>query len=159
MLDFGLSKKYVISDNKHIKFKSGKGLTGTARYASINTHDGIEQSRRDDLESFFYVLIYFIKGHLPWQNIKAKDLKEKYEKIKEKKKSILDEELCYGLPEEFLIALKYIKMLEFTQQPDYFYLRSIFKQLFKKNHFIYDFEFDWLNYFRTKNKIFSHTSE
>lgn len=101
-IDFGLAKRY--RDPKtgtHIPFKDGKSLTGTARYASINTHLGIEQSRRDDLESLILVMIYFLKGSLPWQGLKAKNIKEKYLKIKEKKLSIKEEELCDKLPSKF----------------------------------------------------------
>lgn len=98
-IDFGLAKRYRDpKSGMHIPFKDGKSLTGTARYASINTHIGIEQSRRDDIESLILVLIYFLKGDLPWQGLKAKNIKEKYQKIKEKKLSIKEEELCEKLP-------------------------------------------------------------
>ena len=85
VLDFGLAKKFMSSTGEHIKYREGKSLTGTARYASISTHLGIEQARRDDLEGVGYVFIYFLKGSLPWMNLRAKNIKEKYEKIKEKK--------------------------------------------------------------------------
>ena len=106
IIDFGLSKRYKdLKTGLHISYKDGKTLTGTARYASINTHLGIgnifsyiEQSRRDDLEALAYVIIYLFRGELPWQGIKAKNMKEKYEKIMEKKISTPVDILCKGCP-------------------------------------------------------------
>ena len=77
-------------------------MTGTARYASLNTHLGVEQGRRDDVESLGYVLIYFLRGILPWQNLKANNKKEKYEKIMEKKLCTTIENICYDCPSEFI---------------------------------------------------------
>lgn len=101
LIDFGLSKPYIDSHGKHIPMTTGKQLVGTARYASINTHEGNEQGRRDDLESLGYILVYFAKGTLPWQNLPAKNKDEKFRKIMMKKKSVSVSELCDGLPKEF----------------------------------------------------------
>ena len=114
ILDFGLSKKYWSSTHKrHIPFIKGKGLTGTARYVSLNTHYGIDQSRRDDIEGIAYNLIYFAKGKLPWQGVKTKNKKEKHKKIMECKEQYKEDKLCEGLPEEFPTLLKYARKLDF----------------------------------------------
>lgn len=144
IFDFGLAKKFMSSAGEHIKYREGKGLTGTARYASVNTHLGIEQARRDDLEGLAYVWIYFLKGSLPWQGIKARNVKDKYDKIKEKKILTKVDELCSGLPEEFNKYLTYVKKLKFTENPDYAMLKNMFKSLFNSLQFVYDYQFDWV---------------
>lgn len=144
IIDFGLAKKYMSSTGEHIKYREGKGLTGTARYASVNTHLGIEQARRDDLEALGYVLIYFLKGSLPWQGLKARNVKDKYEKIKEKKILTKIDDLCNGFPEEFNKYMTYCRKLKFTEKPDYLYLRNLFKNLFKTMQFVHDYQFDWV---------------
>jgi len=143
IIDFGLAKKFLSSTGVHIKYREGKSLTGTARYASINTHIGIEQSRRDDLEGMGYVFMYFLRGSLPWQGLKARDVKEKYEKIKEKKIMTKVEDLCKGYADEFVQYCNYCRSLKFEDKPDYSHLRSLFKELFKREAFEYDYKFDW----------------
>merc|ERR1712013_536816 len=127
----------------HIPYREGKNLTGTARYATLNTHLGIEQSRRDDLEAIGYVLMYFIRGTLPWQGIKATGKKAKYEKIMEKKMKTPVEVLCKHFPTEFVTYLNYTRGLRFEDRPDYVYLRRLLKDLFFREGYQYDFVFDW----------------
>jgi casein kinase 1 len=101
LIDYGLAKKYRDpKTHQHIPYKERKSLTGTIRYASINAHLGIEQSRRDDLESIGYVLIYFIKGKLPWQGAgpEGQPKAERFHKIMEKKMAIPIEYLCFDAP-------------------------------------------------------------
>eukprot|EP00928_Gymnodinium_smaydae_P095477 TRINITY_DN8222_c3_g1_i1.p1 TRINITY_DN8222_c3_g1~~TRINITY_DN8222_c3_g1_i1.p1 ORF type:complete len:321 (+),score=92.19 TRINITY_DN8222_c3_g1_i1:50-1012(+) len=149
IIDFGLAKKYRDpKTQQHIPYRENKNLTGTARYASVNTHLGIEQSRRDDLEAVGYVLMYFNRGSLPWQGLKANAKKEKYEKIMEKKMSTPVEVLCKHFPSEFVTYLNYCRSLRFEDRPDYAYLRRLLKDLFFRESYQYDFVFDWtvLNY-------------
>ena len=143
IIDFGLSKKYIDKNNNHILYKEGKGLTGTARYVSLNTHYGIEQSRRDDIEGIAYNLIYFAKGKLPWQGVKTKNKKEKHKKIMEFKEEYIPEKLCDGLPEEFPTLLKYARKLDFDEKPDYKNIKIMFKQLIISMNQEMDWKFDW----------------
>lgn len=143
IIDFGLAKKFMSSDGKHIKYKDGKSLTGTARYASINTHIGIEQARRDDMEGLGYVFMYFLRGKLPWQGLRARGVKEKYEKIKQKKIMTNLEELCKGFPSEFVAYMQYCRTLNFEDKPDYKYIKNLFSTLFKNLGHTMDFKYDW----------------
>ncbi|CAH8580676.1 unnamed protein product [Dicrocoelium dendriticum] len=144
VIDFGLAKKYRDSrTHQHIPYREDKNLTGTARYASVNTHLGIEQARRDDLESLGYVLMYFLRGSLPWQGLKAGTKRQKYERISEKKLQTSVESLCEGYPVEMAIYLNFCRGLYFDNQPDYAYLRTLFRSLFHQEGFTYDCVFDW----------------
>merc|ERR1712130_846891 len=129
--------------HQHIPYRENKNLTGTARYTSINTHLGIEQSRRDDMEALGYILIYFLQGTLPWQGLRAKTKAQKYEKISEKKLSTPVEELCKGAPAEFATYQNYVRSLRFEEKPDYAYLRQLIRNLFHRQGFSYDYVFDW----------------
>eukprot|EP00879_Flechtneria_rotunda_P000719 GHRR01000839.1.p1 GENE.GHRR01000839.1~~GHRR01000839.1.p1 ORF type:complete len:366 (+),score=123.64 GHRR01000839.1:102-1199(+) len=144
IIDFGLAKKYRDPKSHiHIPYRENKNLTGTARYASINTHLGIEQSRRDDMESLGYVLMYFLRGSLPWQGLKAATKRQKYEKISEKKMSTPIELLTKGFPLEFTTYFQYCRSLRFDDKPDYSYLRKVFRDLFAREGFHWDYVFDW----------------
>ncbi|PAA48093.1 hypothetical protein BOX15_Mlig012010g1 [Macrostomum lignano] len=144
IIDFGLAKKYRDSrSGKHIPYREDKNLTGTARYASINAHLGIEQSRRDDMEALGYVLMYFNRGSLPWQGLQAANKKQKYQKISEKKMSTPVEGLCKGFPAEFTMYLNYCRGLRFEEAPDYMYLRQLFRILFRTLNHQFDYTFDW----------------
>ena len=144
IIDFGLSKRYIDKNtNKHIPYKEGKGLTGTARYVSLFTHYGIEQSRRDDIEGIAYNLIYLAKGKLPWQGVKTKNKKEKHKKIMESKIAYSPEQLCKDLPEEFVNLLKYARELDFEERPDYKSMKSMFKNHIIKSGGTMNWEFDW----------------
>jgi serine/threonine protein kinase len=144
IIDFGLAKKYYsVSKAQHIKFVTGKHLTGTARYCGRNAHRGYEQGRRDDIESIGYVLMYFLLGVLPWQGLRVKKNEDQFEKIAQKKYSTTFEELTEGQPEEFLLYFKHCDNLHFETKPNYVYLIELFQTMIDKycNECFYDF--DW----------------
>jgi serine/threonine protein kinase len=157
VIDFGLAKRFRDPRSRtHIPYREGKALTGTARYASINTHIGIEQCRRDDLESLGYIFLYFLRGSLPWQGLRANTKKLKYELILERKMTTSLESLCkvssgsnggsdFVIPKEFAMYLESVRGLQFEERPDYGYLKGIFKDLFIKNGYHIDHKFDWNN--------------
>jgi casein kinase 1 len=164
VVDFGMAKQYRDPKTKqHIPYRERKSLSGTARYMSINTHLGREQSRRDDLEALGHVFMYFLRGGLPWQGLKAATNKQKYEKIGEKKQTTAIKELCEGFPgmlpcilscelfvvnvilaDEFNQYLSYVRNLGFEDTPDYDFLRDLFTQALKNSGEVEDGEYDWM---------------
>jgi serine/threonine protein kinase len=135
LIDFGLSKEYRNPDTyKHIPSNTNRGLTGTAIFASINSHLGLELGRRDDMESLAYILIYFLRGCLPWEG--SPDMAES-------KQQTTPHNLCHGLPTEFCTFLEYCRSLAFEKKPDYGYLGDLFNNLSLRNGFQNDAAFDW----------------
>ncbi|CAL8085563.1 unnamed protein product [Orchesella dallaii] len=144
LIDFGLAKEYRDPNTmKHFPIRSTETLTGSLGYASVNAHVGIEQSRRDDLESLAYVLIYLLKGSLPWMGIKGITAKHQLKRVKEAKLTTSIEAICNGIPEEFRKFLSYCRKLAFDEMPDYVRLSRGFKDMFEKFEFDDDNKFDW----------------
>ena len=144
LLDFGLSKKYRSSKTKkHFPFVQGNKLIGNARYSSINALDGGTQSRRDDLESLGYLLLYLLLGRLPWQGHISHSKEDKYYKIREIKKNTTPEELCQGLPPQIQEYVEYTRNLEYETDPDYKYLKNLFLTILKHYNWEFDYYYDW----------------
>ena len=154
IIDFGLAKKYRSSKTlKQLPLTKRKSLTGTARYASINALQGYEQSRRDDLESAGYVLMYFLRGNLPWQNMKVKTKEEKYKSILNKKKEISSKELGKNFPIEFAEILDYFKKLSYTEEPDYEMCTKKLLSVLEKEKLKFDYVYDWTTYTNLKERL------
>ena len=144
LLDFGLAKKYRSSTTLvQYPMTNKKKLTGTARYASIHALGGYEQSRRDDLEAVGYVLIYFLRGSLPWQGLQARNKEERYKKILQKKIDTSPYDLCYGFPKELEKYVEYTRNLEYEEEPNYEMLRGLFMKILRDEELKYDYIFDW----------------
>jgi len=136
LIDFGLSKKYK-NKNRHIKYNIMKGIIGTTRYISLNSHLNIEPSRRDDLESIAYILIYFIKGSLPWQGLKCKN---QIKMIGEKKMSTSIQKLCCDTPICISQFLTYCRTLKFDEDPNYEYIKELINKNAKELNIVPKYE-------------------
>mmetsp|Transcript_48456 Transcript_48456/g.156500 ORF Transcript_48456/g.156500 Transcript_48456/m.156500 type:complete len:350 (-) Transcript_48456:504-1553(-) len=146
LADFGLVGAWLDpTSGQHVDCKKSRGPVGTLRYMSINTHAGVEQSRRDDLESLGYVLLYFLRGSLPWQDDGQQDVakRRKDHVVMNKKLCVPIQDLCKGLPEEFATYMSYVRSLPFQAAPNYDYLRDLFKGLFARKGFRDDHYYDW----------------
>jgi casein kinase I family protein HRR25 len=141
VIDFGLANQYRLPQS-HIPYTRYTTFTGTTRFLSVNGHQGIEQSRRDDLESLAYVLIYFLQGSLPWQGLEVKSSKEGYARVMRKKIETTDV-LGADLPSAFTIFLRYARSLAFDATPDYNHIRRLFWDALSANGFTNDGVFDW----------------
>ena len=142
IIDFGLSKKYIVNNN-HIGLKQNKSLVGTLRYASIRNHKGYEQSRRDDLESISYMLLYFFKAKLPWMGVAGENKKEKDSNICNLKMNLKLSEIYDGIPEEYKYMLVYSRKLKFESKPDYKMLKDMFVKLIDREGLKLDFVYDF----------------
>ena len=146
LIDFGISKKYR-SDRtkKHIQFNITKTMCGTARYASMNALSGLQLSRRDDLESLSYMILYFLTKKLPWQGITAKSLATRYKKIYEKKSELEKWDKFLSLPIQIQNFIKYCRNLGFSEDPNYKLMKNFFYDLMKQNEFVDDKNFSWID--------------
>ena len=151
LIDFGLAKKFMSKKGKHIKFNINNNITGTPRYCSINALRGAEQSRRDDLESLFYVIMYFFRGNLPWQNLKIKSRQQRFNKINEIKKNYDYKLLCKNLPQELYNLGIYIKHLKFEETPNYVFIKKCFNSILENIYEKNDNKFSWINKFNNNN--------
>ena len=147
LIDFGFSRKYRSSrTGKHIKFQNLKTATGSIGYISLNGNRGFELSRRDDLESFGYMIIYLATNNLPWMPIGKLNIDngEKLKAVFTLKYSTTPEILCKDLPEEFIDYIKYVRKLDFEENPDYNYLKGLFISALSRNELKNDLLFSWI---------------
>ena len=131
-------------------------LIGSERYCSLNAITGGEQSRRDDLESAGYVMIYLArKNYLPWKTLNMDNKKERINYILNIKRKTNVEKLCHNLPKAFCDYMKYVKNLKFEEEPNYNYLRGLFIDLLTSLKMKNDLEFSWISKNKKKKKEIS----
>lgn len=129
LIDFGLTRLFRDpATYKHVTQVKGLDMIGTVRYSSINSHLGLTQSRRDDLESLAYVIVYLVKGRLPWQGIAVHPGQDHHDKVLKLKQTTAAKTLCKGLPQPFIKFVQHIQSLGYEDKPDYRYLRSLLTQ-------------------------------
>ena len=146
LVDFGLSKTYIdTKTGKHIPLTQDHGLVGTSRYASTYTHDGLSHARRDDMLSFGYLMLNFLRGTLPWAGIRERNPDEKARKVAAIKRGLSPKELCEGLPSEFTDYFCYINNLQYDEKPHYEMCRLLFRNLFDVEGFTMDYQYDWID--------------
>lgn len=144
VIDVGLAKAWRDGSGKHIPYAEGKSLTGTARYVSINTHRGIQQSRRDDLESVSYLLLYFLRGNLPWQGLKSHKNDTRFERIRDVKIDCKPAEMAAGFPLQFGEFVSYTRSLKFEEEPNYQYCIDLFLNALRDLGEEYDYRYQWI---------------
>jgi len=144
LIDFGLASPYLDENGHHVSYSTKARFHGTDKYAAINNHKKIEPCRKDDLESLGYLLVYFLRGNLPWSmrysNIKRKHRRAVYGRVKE---MITVDDLTWGLPYAFHHYFRYLNSLFFSDRPDYDYLRRLFHETLQLIGEKFDNQFDW----------------
>ena len=159
LIDFGNARKYRSSrTGKHLPFSRNYKIYGTTIFLSLNVLKGIEQTRKDELESLGLVIIYLYKGYLPWSNYKFKDIFQALEKIKAIKENLSMKQLCHGLPIEMFEYMNYIKNMNFEDTPDYRYLQSLFLNILKKIGEKNDLFFSWVDKSIVPKKLTSRSN-
>eukprot|EP01031_Cornospumella_fuschlensis_P035521 gene35521-43064_t len=146
IIDFDLSSKYTYNKEgkSHIPYSEGRQLTGNVIFASIYNHLGIAQSRRDDIESLGYTLLYLLRGSLPWERlVNNQSTRQRNQRILESKQAHVPERLCEGFPGEFKALFEYCAGLGFNEEPDYAHLKKTFQDLFQAQGFEDDGIYDW----------------
>jgi len=145
-VDFGLAEVFVDAHGKHRLCDAGLSFVGSAKFASVSAHRGITCSRKDDLESFAYVLIYMLTGTLPWNHLQRC---EDYSAIGDMKAAAAW--TMHEVPGELLTLLHYSKYeLRFEERPQYSYLRNLLLTLYKRMGYTVDQEMDWSKHFSHK---------
>lgn len=144
LIDYGLARHYRDPrSHVHIPYKDGRGLSGTARYSSLNALAGVEQSRRDDMEALGYLWIHLLKGRLPWQGVRASKSCKRRRIIKEMKEATRLEELCTDMPQEFVEYMYSVRQLRFGDRPNYETYRANFRRAFIREGMLWDYKYDW----------------
>lgn len=146
LIDYGLSSKYLSNTSAHREMTTGRNFVGTTRYASLRTHQGISQSRRDDLEQLAYVLVYMLRGRLPWSGLQIKDREQKEKAIGDMKEKLTTNQICARCPRQFEDLLLYSRKMEFTEAPQYEMCRMLMASVLEELGPVlgkHDFEFDW----------------
>lgn len=143
MIDVGLAKPWRLGTGQHVPYSENRTLTGTARYVSINCHRGIQQARRDDLESVSYLLIYFLRGSLPWQGLRFPKSDTRYEHICKVKVESSPAALAAGFPSQFGRFVEYAQGLQFDQEPDYESCVRLLAEVMHEAHESFDFRYEW----------------
>lgn len=146
IVDLGLARQYLdVATGQHIPCATRRAVMGTVQYTSLNVQNHIQPSRRDDLESLGYVLMSFLRGSLPWGDIDSKCKKTRNEEIRFRKAWTKHADLCMGFPQEFIKFFHHCRSLQFVSRPDYELLRSLMREVLRKEQIRNDLRFDWVD--------------